>query len=57
LNGSNISSLENDDNSGGLIDVARPEPVTIERHGRAVAVVLAVKEYERLRAIEAGNNG
>lgn len=34
---------------GLLIDTARAEPVTIEKHGRAVVVVLAVEEYERLR--------
>ncbi len=34
---------------GLLIDTARAEPVTIEKHGRAVAVVLSVEEYERLK--------
>lgn len=33
---------------GLLIDTARAEPVTIEKHGRAVAVMLSVEEYERL---------
>ena len=36
---------------GLLIDTARAEPVTIEKHGRPVAVVLAVEEYERLKAL------
>ena len=35
-------------NFGRLIDMARAEPVTVEKHGRAVVVVLAVEEYERL---------
>ena len=35
---------------GLLLDTARAEPVTIEKHGRAVVVVLAVEEYERLMA-------
>jgi prevent-host-death family protein len=35
---------------GLLIDTARIEPVTIEKHGRPVVVVLGVEEYERLRA-------
>jgi prevent-host-death family protein len=35
---------------GLLIDTARSEPVTIEKHGRPVAVLLSVEEYERLRA-------
>jgi prevent-host-death family protein len=44
-------------NFGKLIDMARAEPVTVEKHGRAVVVVLAVEEYERLKAIEVGQNG
>lgn len=39
-------------NFGRLIDTARAEPVTVEKHGRAVVVVLAVEEYERLKALE-----
>ena len=42
---------------GKLIDMARASPVTVEKHGRAVVVVLAVEEYERLKAMEAGRNG
>jgi len=38
---------------GRLIDLARAEPVAIEKHGRAVVVVVAFEEYERL----AGNGG
>lgn len=37
---------------GRLIDIARAEPVTVQKHGRPVIVVLAVEEYERLKAIE-----
>jgi prevent-host-death family protein len=33
---------------GLLLDTARAEPVTIEKHGRRVAVVLSVEKYERL---------
>ena len=33
---------------GRLIDLARSEPVTVEKHGRPVVVVMAVEEYERL---------
>lgn len=33
---------------GRLIDLARSEPVTVEKHGRPVVVVLAVEEYARL---------
>lgn len=39
---------------GLMIDTARAEPVRIEKHGRGVVVVLAVEEYERLKAIESG---
>lgn len=37
---------------GLLLDTARAEPVVIEKHGRAVAVVVAVEEYERLKRVE-----
>jgi prevent-host-death family protein len=37
---------------GLLLDTARAEPVMIEKHGRPVIVVLAVEEYERLKALE-----
>jgi len=39
-------------NFGRLLDMARAEPVTVEKHGRAVVVVVAVEEYARLKAIE-----
>jgi prevent-host-death family protein len=39
---------------GRLIDLARAEPVAVAKHGRTVVVVLAIEEYERLKAIEAG---
>lgn len=35
---------------GRLIDMARAEPVAIEKYGRSVVVVLAVEEFERLTA-------
>lgn len=33
---------------GRLIDLARAEPVAIEKYGRSVVVVIAVEEYKRL---------
>ena len=39
---------------GRLIDLARAEPVTVEKHGRPVVVVLAIEEYEKLREIASG---
>ncbi|MCQ1805099.1 type II toxin-antitoxin system prevent-host-death family antitoxin [Neorhizobium galegae] len=35
-----------------LIDTARAEPVTVEKHGRPVVVVISVEEYARLLAVE-----
>lgn len=37
---------------GKLIDLARAEPVAIEKFGRSVVIVMAVEEYERLMAFE-----
>ena len=39
---------------GRLIDLARAAPVTVAKYGRPVVVVLAVEEYERLKALDAG---
>ena len=36
---------------GRLIDLARSAPVAVEKHGRSVVVVMAVEEYERLKAL------
>lgn len=38
---------------GFLIDTARQEPVSVEKHGRPVVVVLSVEDYERLALGEA----
>lgn len=46
-------SAKNAKNSFGLLlDTARAEPVLIEKHGRAVAVVVAIEEYEKLKRVE-----
>lgn len=37
---------------GRLIDLARAEPVVVSKHGRPVVVVLAIEEYERLKALD-----
>lgn len=37
---------------GRLIDLARAQPVLIEKHGRPVVVVMAVEEFERLKGLE-----
>lgn len=44
-----ISAREAKNGFGRLMDMARAEPVTIEKHGRGVVVVLAIEEYERLK--------
>ncbi len=38
---------------GRLIDLARANPVAVAKHGRRVVVVLAVEEFERLKALDA----
>lgn len=43
-----ISAKDAKNGFGRLIDIARAEPVTIEKHGRAVVVVMAVEAYEEL---------
>lgn len=50
--GHNLQSISAKDAKygfGRLIDLARAEPVTVEKHGRPVVVVLSIEEYERLR--------
>ena len=39
-------------NFGRMIDMARAEPLVVEKHGRPVVVVLAHEEYERLKQLE-----
>lgn len=35
-----------------LMDISRREPVAITKHGRAVNIILAAEDYERLSNIE-----
>ena len=37
---------------GLLLDTARAEPVVVEKHGRAVVVVLAIEEFKRLKGLD-----
>jgi prevent-host-death family protein len=48
----NISAHDAKARFGQLLDTARREPVVIERHGRAVAVVLSKEDYDELNAIK-----
>ena len=43
-----MSAKEAKNGFGLLLDTAPGEPVTIEKHGRPVVVVLSTDEYERL---------
>lgn len=37
---------------GKLIDLARVAPIAVAKHGRPVVVVMAVEEFERLKAYD-----
>ncbi len=50
-----MSAKDAKDGFGRLIDLARMEPVTVEKHGRPVVVVMAVEEYGRFRASACGS--
>lgn len=43
-----MSAREAKNGFGKLIDLARAEPVAIQKFGRSVVIVMAVEEYERL---------
>lgn len=44
----NFSARDAKNQFGLMIDTARLEPVVIEKHGRPVAVVCSIEEFERL---------
>lgn len=43
-----LSAAEAKNAFGHLIDLARHEPVLVEKHNRPVVVVLSIEEYDRL---------
>ncbi len=47
-----VAAREAKNEFGRLLDTAQREPVTIERHGRPVAVVLSIEDYERFEALD-----
>ena len=47
-----VGAKEAKDGFGRLLDLAQREPVTIEKKGRPVAVVLSLEEYQRLEALD-----
>ncbi len=42
-----MSAKKAKDGFGLLLDTARAEPVTLEKHGRPMVVVLSTEKYER----------
>jgi prevent-host-death family protein len=47
-----IAALEAKNRFGALLDAAQREPVTIEKHGRPVAVLVSAADYEELQAMK-----
>lgn len=47
-----IAALEAKNRFGELLDTAQREPVTIEKHGRPVAVVVSAEEYDLIQEIK-----
>jgi prevent-host-death family protein len=47
-----VAALEAKNRFGELLDTAQREPVTIEKHGRAVAVVVSAEEYKAMEALK-----
>lgn len=45
----NIAAREARANFGELMDTAQREPVSIEKHGLAVAVLMSAMEYENIK--------
>lgn len=47
-----MAALEAKNRFGELLDTAQREPVTIEKHGRAVAVMISAEEYKAMQALK-----
>lgn len=47
-----FAAVEAKNNFGKMMDFVQREPITIEKKGRAVAVVLSIDEYKRLESME-----
>ncbi len=47
-----MAALEAKNRFGELLDTAQREPVTIEKHGRAVAVVVSAEDYKEIEALK-----
>ncbi len=44
-----IAAKEAKNNFGEMLDTVQREPLTIEKHGRAVAVVMSAHEYQEMK--------
>ncbi|SEG15384.1 prevent-host-death family protein [Nitrosospira multiformis ATCC 25196] len=44
-----IAAKEAKNNFGEMLDTVQREPLTIEKHGRAVAVVMSAREYQQMK--------
>ncbi|MFA7239336.1 MAG: type II toxin-antitoxin system prevent-host-death family antitoxin [Sulfuricellaceae bacterium] len=47
-----ITATEAKTKFGLYLDMSRTEPVTIEKSGRDIAVMISIEEYRRFRALE-----
>ena len=50
-----MAALEAKTRFGELLDAAQREPVTIEKHGRPVAVMMSTDDYRELQALKLAN--
>ena len=44
-----IAAKEAKNNFGEMMDTVQREPITIEKHGRPVAVIMSAREYKELK--------
>jgi len=44
-----IAAKEAKNNFGEMMDTVQREPITIEKHGRPVAVIMSAREYKALK--------
>jgi prevent-host-death family protein len=47
-----MAALDAKNRFGELLDTAQREPVTIEKHGRPVAVVVSAEDYKELEELK-----
>ena len=44
-----IAAKEAKNNFGEMLDTVQREPIIIEKHGRAVAVVMSAQKYQQMK--------